>query len=153
MLKTPSAPAVVRLLLLLVVATMPVVSSLACAAGGPDPEPSASPEGEPSSSPEGEPAASPEPEAEPEPQPGDASLAYCAHAIEACGASYYDTAQDCYDAAVAYWGSCESRLNALDAFNTCMLDVPCDDYNPDSYNPSSTPCADEYAALGSSDGC
>jgi hypothetical protein len=69
---------------------------------------------------------------------------FCDHYKE-CGGSYYGTAQDCIDATVGYWGDC--RRPQLDAFGECMKAVPCSEWNPDAYNPSSTPCAAEWATM------
>ena len=77
---------------------------------------------------------------------------YC-EAYKECGGRYYATADDCVEASVNYWGSCPSRRDALDAFGDCMTGVSCDDYNPDTYNPSSTECAQEWSDLGESDPC
>ncbi len=109
---------------------------------------SAEPDGSPA--PEGSPAA--EPEVAP-PQPGDPTMSNCIHSKDVCGATYYDTAQDCYDAGVEYWGTCTETLAALDAFSECMEAVPCEDYDPDSYNPANTPCSDLWSALRSVGRC
>ena len=77
---------------------------------------------------------------------------YC-DAYKECGGTYYETADDCVQASVDYWGSCPSRRDALDDFGACMKDVPCDDYNPDTYNPASTECSQEWSDLGESDPC
>ncbi len=78
--------------------------------------------------------------------------AYCDHYVD-CGGTYYEDSQACVDASLNYWGECPSRRDALDAFGDCMLGIPCGDWNPDSYNPASTECADAWQALGESEPC
>jgi hypothetical protein len=70
--------------------------------------------------------------------------AFCAHYLE-CGGTYYASAQACVDASLAYWTAC--RRPELDAFGECMKDLDCATWNPDAYNPASTPCASEYQDL------
>lgn len=126
----------------------------ACTGIETDPEPCDNCAAEPDVSPDVSPAV--EPDAAPEvapPQPGDATLSNCEHSKDICGASYYDTAQDCYDAGVDYWGTCSETLAALDAFSECMEAVPCEDYDPDSYNPANTPCSELWSALRSAGRC
>ena len=65
-------------------------------------------------------------------------------AYKDCGGTYYPTAQDCVDATLDYWGDCAGVRTALDAFGDCMMTLSCDDYNPDSYNPANTDCAEEW---------
>lgn len=85
--------------------------------------------------------------------PGESGQeAMCRRALE-CGSTYYDSAQACIDAGTNYWGSCAEVTAALDAFGACMSDIPCDEYNPDAYNPSSTPCADQWGDLQSAGPC
>lgn len=67
-----------------------------------------------------------------------------------CGGTYYETAQECIDAGIGYWGECNKPR--LDAFGDCMLrEMTCDNWNPDGYIPGNTPCAEEWAALGRND--
>ena len=75
---------------------------------------------------------------------------YCERYKE-CGGTYYATAEDCVDATLSYWGDCPEMRTALDAFGDCMMDISCDDYNPDSYNPASTDCADEWSDVYDAD--
>lgn len=70
---------------------------------------------------------------------------FCEHYFE-CGGSYYADVKDCIDASEGYWGAC--RRPELDAFGDCMMKVECKDWSPDAYNPASTPCADEWKAVG-----
>ena len=77
---------------------------------------------------------------------------YCARYKE-CGGVFHDTAEDCVQASLDYWGECLTRRDALDAFGDCMEHVPCEDYDPDSYDPATTVCADEWSALVESDPC
>lgn len=74
-------------------------------------------------------------------------------AYKTCGGTYYATAQDCVDATLSYWGSCPSRRTALDAFGECMADVPCDSYNPDTYDPGNTDCAAEWEDINDAAAC
>ena len=78
--------------------------------------------------------------------------AFCDHYVD-CGGTYYEDQQACIDASLNYWGSCPSRRAALDAFGECMLGIPCDEWSPDTYNPASTDCAEEWKALGQSEPC
>ena len=73
--------------------------------------------------------------------------AFCERYFE-CGGSYYNDVEDCMDASTNYWGTCPEALAALDAFGDCMITIPCDEYDPDAYNPANTICADEWSALG-----
>lgn len=75
---------------------------------------------------------------------------YCERYKE-CGGTYYATADDCVEATVDYWGDCPEMQAALDAFGDCMIDVSCDDYDPDSYNPASTDCAGEWSDINDAD--
>jgi hypothetical protein len=72
----------------------------------------------------------------------------CAHAFE-CGSTYYDSVQDCVDAAIAYWG--ENCQDELDTFNDCVMTIDCEGWNPDAWNPALSDCADEWSALNESD--
>lgn len=85
--------------------------------------------------------------------PGETGLdAFCRRYVE-CGGTYYADAQACIDESLGYWGECPSRRAALDAFGACMSEIECTDWNPDAYNPGSTPCAQEWSDLGASDPC
>jgi len=85
--------------------------------------------------------------------PGVSGLeAFCDHYVE-CGGTYYEDAAACVDASLNYWGACPSRRAALDAFGACMVDIPCRDWSPGSYNPASTPCAEQWQELGASTPC
>lgn len=85
--------------------------------------------------------------------PGEGGLeAFCRRYVE-CGGTYYADEQACIDASYDYWGDCESRAAALDAFGACMAEIECSDWSPDSYNPASTPCAEEWQGVGASDPC
>ena len=75
---------------------------------------------------------------------------YCERYKE-CGGIFYATAEDCVEATVDYWGDCPQMQAALDAFGDCMIDIPCDDYDPDSYNPASTDCAAEWSDINDAD--
>lgn len=70
---------------------------------------------------------------------------FCEHYFE-CGGSYYADVKDCVDRSESHWGAC--RRPELDAFGDCMMNVECKDWNPDAYNPASTPCANEWKAVG-----
>jgi hypothetical protein len=70
--------------------------------------------------------------------------AFCDH-YKACGGTYYDTAQVCIDESLAYWNEC--RRPELDAFGDCMKTLDCSEWNPDAYNPASTPCASQWGDL------
>lgn len=85
--------------------------------------------------------------------PGETGLdAFCRRYVE-CGGTYYADAQACIDESLDYWGSCPSRRTALDAFGACMSEIACADWNPDAYNPGSTPCAQQWGDLGQSRAC
>lgn len=85
--------------------------------------------------------------------PGETGLdAFCRRYVE-CGGTYYDGAQACIDESLGYWGECASRRAALDAFGECMSFLECSDWDPDAYNPNSTPCAQEWSDLGASEPC
>lgn len=71
---------------------------------------------------------------------------FCDHFKE-CGGTYYGTAQACVDASIGYWGEC--RRTQLDAFGECMKTIACSDWNPDSYNPASTDCSEEWSEVRS----
>ena len=75
---------------------------------------------------------------------------YCERYKE-CGGTYYATAAECVEASLSYWGDCPEMQAALDAFGDCMMAVPCEDYNPDSYNPASTECADAWSDVYDAD--
>ncbi len=75
---------------------------------------------------------------------------YCERYKE-CGGTYYATAEDCVEASLSYWGDCPEMQAALDAFGDCMMAVPCEDYNPDSYNPANTECAEEWDGVYDAD--
>jgi len=85
--------------------------------------------------------------------PGETGLdAFCRRYFE-CGGTYYADEQDCIDASLDYWGECATRRDAQDAFGACMADIACDDYQPDAYNPASTPCAEQWSDLQQSPSC
>jgi hypothetical protein len=85
--------------------------------------------------------------------PGEDGMdAFCRRYKE-CGGTYYEDQQACLDATYDYWGDCPSRKAALDAFGACMSEIDCDDWSPDAYNPSSTPCAAEWDQVGASEPC
>ncbi len=85
--------------------------------------------------------------------PGETGLdAFCRRYFE-CGGTYYADEQDCIDASLDYWGECATRRDAQDAFGACMADIACDDYDPDAYNPASTPCAEQWSDLQQSPSC
>src|SRR5690606_9569898 len=85
--------------------------------------------------------------------PGEDGMdAFCRRYKE-CGGTYYADQQACLDATYDYWGDCPSRKAALDAFGACMSEIDCADWNPDAYNPGSTPCAAEWDEVGASDPC
>ncbi len=85
--------------------------------------------------------------------PGETGLdSMCRRALE-CGSTYYADAQDCIDQGVGYWGECTDVMTALDDFGACMSEMACEDYNPDAYNPNSTPCADLWGELQNAGPC
>jgi hypothetical protein len=85
--------------------------------------------------------------------PGETGLdAFCRRYVE-CGGTFYADAQACIDESLGYWGECASRRAALDDFGACMSELSCRSWSPDAYNPASTPCADQWDALGASAAC
>jgi hypothetical protein len=85
--------------------------------------------------------------------PGEGGLeAFCRRYVE-CGGTYYADEQACIDASYDYWGDCATRAAALDEFGACMADIECTDWSPDAYNPASTPCAEQWQGVGSSEPC
>lgn len=68
-----------------------------------------------------------------------------------CGGTYYETAEDCVDATYAYFGECAEMLDALDAYAVCMVDISCDDFDPDTYDPADTDCWREWDEILSID--
>lgn len=85
--------------------------------------------------------------------PGEGGLdAFCRRFFE-CGGAYYSDEQDCIDESVGYWGECAEVTEALDAFGACMSEIPCDDYNPDAYNPANTVCSEQWSDVGSAGPC
>ena len=78
--------------------------------------------------------------------------AFCSHYVD-CGGTYYEDEADCVDASLSYWGECPSRREAQDVFGECMAEIPCDEWNPDAYNPNNTVCAEQWQALGDSEPC
>jgi len=85
--------------------------------------------------------------------PGEDGMdAFCRRYKE-CGGTYYADQQECLDATYDYWGDCPSRKTALDGFGACMSEIDCNDWNPDSYNPNSTPCAEQWGEVGAADPC
>lgn len=85
--------------------------------------------------------------------PGEGGLeAFCRRFFE-CGGGYYSDEQDCIDASVNYWGECAEVTEALDGFGACMSEIECDDYNPDTYNPASTPCSEQWSDVQSAGPC
>ncbi|MFP4600566.1 MAG: hypothetical protein ACLFVJ_20090 [Persicimonas sp.] len=69
---------------------------------------------------------------------------FCDHYVD-CGGTYYEDADACIDASIDHWGEC--RRAELDAFGDCMMQVDCDDWNPDTYNPANTECSEEWSAV------
>jgi len=78
--------------------------------------------------------------------------AMCRRAFE-CGSTYYEDEEACVQAGTDYWGECAEVTTALDAFGACMADMACEDYNPDAYNPASTPCSEEWGDLNDAGPC
>lgn len=78
--------------------------------------------------------------------------AFCSHYVD-CGGTYYEDEAACIDASLSYWGECPSRRDAQDVFGECMAEIPCDEWNPDAYNPNNTVCAEQWQALGDSEPC
>ena len=64
-----------------------------------------------------------------------------------CGGTVYETAEDCVQATLDYWGDCAQMLDALDSYAECMIDVPCMDYDPDTLDPSQTACAGAWSGV------
>jgi hypothetical protein len=72
---------------------------------------------------------------------------FCDHYVD-CGGTYYADADACISASIDYWGEC--RRDELDAFGDCMMELSCDEWgNPDTYNPASTDCSDEWSEVRS----
>lgn len=70
---------------------------------------------------------------------------YCEHYVD-CGGTYYSDAEACVEESISYWDEC--RRDELDAFGDCMLNLTCEEWgDPDAYNPSNTPCAEEWNEL------
>ncbi|MBZ5714111.1 hypothetical protein [Nannocystis pusilla] len=85
--------------------------------------------------------------------PGEDGMdAFCRRYKE-CGGTYYGDQQECLQATYDYWGDCPSRKAALDGFGACMSELDCGEWNPDAYNPGSTPCAAEWGEVGASEPC
>lgn len=85
--------------------------------------------------------------------PGEGGLdAFCRRFFE-CGGAYYSDEQDCIDASVGYWGECAEVTQALDDFGACMSEIPCDDYNPDAYNPANTVCSEQWSDVQGAGPC
>lgn len=85
--------------------------------------------------------------------PGESGLEASCRRYRECGGTYYASAEACVTSSLEYWGECATVRSALDAFGSCMALVPCEDYSPDAYNPASTVCADQWAALRSTPEC
>ncbi len=85
--------------------------------------------------------------------PGETGVEAMCRRVFECGGSYYADEDACIDAGVDYWGECAEVTAALDAFGACMSEVPCDEYDPDAYNPASTPCSEEWSDLGEAGPC
>jgi hypothetical protein len=75
---------------------------------------------------------------------------FCAHYFQ-CGGTYYKDVADCVDQGVSYWGACKRPL--LDAFGTCMMQVPCTNWDPSAYDPNATPCAAQWSAIAQAPAC
>lgn len=85
--------------------------------------------------------------------PGEDGMdAFCRRYVE-CGGTYYSGEQECLDETYGYWGDCPSRKAALDAFGACMSELDCGEWNPDAYNPNSTPCAAQWGDVQGSEPC
>ena len=85
--------------------------------------------------------------------PGETGIdSFCRRYVE-CGGTYYAGEQACLDETFDYWGECPSRRAALDAFGACMSELDCSEWNPDAYNPGSTPCAQQWSDLNASESC
>ena len=85
--------------------------------------------------------------------PGETGIdSFCRRYVE-CGGTYYADAQACLDESFGYWGECPTRRAALDAFGGCMAGLDCSEWNPDAYNPGSTPCAQQWSDLNASESC
>ena len=79
--------------------------------------------------------------------PGPAGLERYCQRYKECGGLYYETADDCVDASLDFWGSCPEQQSALNDFGDCMEHVPCEDYDPDTYDPAQTSCSDEWTVV------
>ena len=77
---------------------------------------------------------------------GNELFAWCERWI-ACGGTWYETPQDCVDATYAYWGECEAVTAALDEFAACMLDVPCSDFDADTFDPAESSCSSVWEGV------
>ena len=85
--------------------------------------------------------------------PGETGIdSFCRRYVE-CGGTYYADSQACLDETFNYWGDCPDRRAALDAFGACMSELACSEWNPDAYNPGSTPCAEQWADLNNTPAC
>lgn len=85
--------------------------------------------------------------------PGETGIdSFCRRYVE-CGGTYYADSQACLDETFNYWGECPDRRAALDAFGACMSELDCSEWNPDAYNPGSTPCAEQWANLNNTPAC
>lgn len=69
--------------------------------------------------------------------------AYCMRYFE-CGGAYYEDVDSCVAATTDFWGMCPARRTVLDAFADCMVTMPCEDYDPDAYDPAATPCGEQW---------
>lgn len=79
------------------------------------------------------------------PSGGSGLEGYCEHYVD-CGGTYYSDAEACVEESIDYWDEC--RRDELDAFGDCMLNLTCEEWgDPDAYNPSNTPCAEEWNEL------
>ena len=72
--------------------------------------------------------------------PGADLFAWCERWIE-CGGTWYETPRDCVDATYAYWGQCDAVTAALDEFAVCMLEVPCSEFDADTFDPAESSCS------------
>lgn len=67
---------------------------------------------------------------------------FCDYYFE-CGGTWYSDVDACMDASIDQWGECARP--ELDDFGDCMMGLTCEEWgDPDSYNPASTDCADEW---------
>ena len=125
-------------------------SGTATDASSPTSDPSNPTSGDPSGDPSTDPSSTTD---GPGVLPGETGIdSFCRRYVE-CGGTYYADAQECMDASLGYWGECPSRRAALDAFGACMSELDCSEWNPDAYNPGSTPCAQQWSDLQSSEAC